>query len=358
MRVTLVLPDETAGSNASSNASSAAAVTAAANALGAQPVTALSSMMNETVLSTSSPVVSRMRRIDVRVVLAIPDADASGESTANASATVTAIAAAANALTAQPVALASLLNATVISFSTSQVVIGHAVVPLVVSPRVEPASHEATAISETALLVILIGLVLALVLAIFLTSLWRVYSCWHDAAQQQLLAKGSHAPKGEMELASDRFALERAQSCVKGERYGTTESSEWHSAKVSERLSAVQSSERLGLGFKGGDGGDGGDGVDGGEVQLTTDETDSMVGAASGGSEEMHLEAESPEHTLVEHATERLREERQQDALEALRKRTSSFALPRVPSSKFTNVNDVTRGQQKSLARAEELRTV
>ena len=39
------------------------------------------------------------------------------------------------------------------------------------------------------------------------------------------------------------------------------------------------------------------------------------------------------------------------EALVELRKRTSSFALPKVPSAKFTNVKDVTRGQEKALAR-------
>jgi len=38
-----------------------------------------------------------------------------------------------------------------------------------------------------------------------------------------------------------------------------------------------------------------------------------------------------------------------------MRKRTSSFALPKVPSAKFTNVNDVTRGQAKSLARESRM---
>ena len=55
---------------------------------------------------------------------------------------------------------------------------------------------------------------------------------------------------------------------------------------------------------------------------------------------------------LAEQAKQRLRDERKSVALEELRKRTSSFALPTVPSAKFSgHVKDVTRGQEKSRAR-------
>ena len=65
----------------------------------------------------------------------------------------------------------------------------------------------------------------------------------------------------------------------------------------------------------------------------------------------------APSASLGEQVQEgvRVRELRKSTALEEMRKRTSSFTLPKVPSAKFTNVNDVTRGQVKSLARGSRM---
>ena len=176
VRVMLDIPDVPAGSTASNTSSTAASVTAAARALAARPVAELSAMMNETVVSTSSPVVRQVRRFDVRVVLSIPDANS------NANATVAAITASANALTDHPVAIAALPNATV--FSTSPVVVAHAVVPLVV-----PAAQEGLQPGDIPMDVVLTALlVAAMMLALACVRLWRWYGC-KDVARKQLLAE-------------------------------------------------------------------------------------------------------------------------------------------------------------------------
>ena len=47
----------------------------------------------------------------------------------------------------------------------------------------------------------------------------------------------------------------------------------------------------------------------------------------------------------VEAAKQRLRDERRCEQLQLLRNRSTSFVLPLVPQTTFTNVYDVTRGQ-------------
>ena len=144
MRVMLVIPDAPPGSNAMTMASAtatAAAVTAAAQAFAAQPAADLSAMMNETVVSTLPPMVSRVRRIDVQVVLSIPD------SVANA--TVASIRAAANTLASRPTAVASLLNATLTS--TSSFVVGHTVTPLGMAAPPSPLAIANTASTRPSL---------------------------------------------------------------------------------------------------------------------------------------------------------------------------------------------------------------
>ena len=201
IRVVLDIPDSPAQSNASSNTSyTTAAVAAAARTLAAQPISALSAMMNETVVSTSSPVVSRMRRIDVRLVMSIPDAST------DANATVAAITASASALAAQPSGVAALLNATVIS--TSPVVVGHAVVPLVVSAgRGAPMDVLLTALFGAVIL-----------LAIACMRLWRSLGR-QDTARKQLLAEARERRaerEGEMELTGAPLSRE-ATARVLGE---------------------------------------------------------------------------------------------------------------------------------------------
>ena len=294
LRVLLAIPDALAGSNGSSNESStAAAVAAAANALAAQPLSAISAMMNETVVSSSSPVVSRVRRIDVQVVLSIPDADASTAST------VASVTAAANTLVAQPTAVASLLNATVIS--TSPVVIGHAVVPLVVSTPPANIARNASGRPTT-----IIGVVVPIVV-LLIVSTAIAYACYRRqailATREELLAEEKRRQESDQNAATRR------------------------SAHLSRRSTARRPRSSLPP-----------------VIEVDIDEERS-------GKEGKGVEVEMPA-TGVAAEDETAREQRKHEALEELRKRTSSFALPKVPSAKFTNVNDVTRGQTKSLARA------
>ena len=129
--VLLDIPDAHVGSAPPVNASlsTAAAVTAAATALSSQPVGTISTVLNETVVSTSSAVTRTVRRFEVELILSIPNAHAGP---ANTSTTVGTIMAAADVLTAQPSAVASVVNATVIS--TSPVVVADAIVALAVAP--------------------------------------------------------------------------------------------------------------------------------------------------------------------------------------------------------------------------------
>ena len=175
MRVMLAIPDVPAGSTASSNASS---ITAAANVLAARPINALSAMMNETVVSTSPPVVNRVRRIDVRLVLSIPDSETN--------VTVAAVMAAVNTLASQPTAVASLLNATLIS--TSSVVLGHAVLPLIVGAPPPPLAAIRSTVRPTTVIGIVTPIVVVLIIAIAIA-----FACFRRSmlpvARQELLAE-------------------------------------------------------------------------------------------------------------------------------------------------------------------------
>ena len=195
VRVVLDIPDTPTSSLPSSNAlSTAAAVKTAASALAAQPLSALSTMIDETVVSTSSPVVSRVRRIDARLVLAIPDANA------DATALVASINASVIALAAAPAAVESVMNATVVSTTPIAVMYG-VVVPLVVSTWVPPASQSrATPIA----IVVLLGLLFVALIAIVCAYLVRVGQ--QDGARKELLMEAKsrrhEREQGETELAN------------------------------------------------------------------------------------------------------------------------------------------------------------
>ena len=64
--------------------------------------------------------------------------------------------------------------------------------------------------------------------------------------------------------------------------------------------------------------------------------------------------AELSANEIAEKDKERLREERRCEALEQMRRRTSSVVQPVVPPTSFHNVNDITRGQESSLMRNRE----
>ena len=196
IRVVLDIPDSPAGSDASNSSSTAATVKAAASALTAQPIAALSTMMNETVVSTSPPVISRLRRIDVGVVLSFPGSDTN--------ATVVAVMAATHTLASRPSAITSLLNATLIS--TSPVVMAHAIVPLVVSSGPAPPPMIRTK-THPAAIAILISLLVAANFTILCACLWRKR---HDAPRQELLAEAKtrlrEREQGETELVHSEDA--------------------------------------------------------------------------------------------------------------------------------------------------------
>ena len=234
LRILLSIPDSPNGPSTVS--STAATVTTAANALAARPVDELSAMMNETVVSTSLPVVSRARLLNVSVVLSIPDAASSGDASDNASPTVATITAAANAVANRPTAIASLLNATVIS--TSPVVVGRAVVPLVVSTTTSTGRG-------TPMDVILFALLIALMVTLVACArLWRGRQDWCAplalTTQKQLLVGGSqhegeaeltssptaseHRPVTRASLAKERVREERRQESVGGLRKGRASS--------------------------------------------------------------------------------------------------------------------------------------
>ena len=323
VRVTLDIPDVLTGSTVSAVSSTAAAVTTAASALATQSVTELSAMINETVVSTSPSVVRRVRRIDIQLVMSIPDTNA------DANTTVSAITASANTLAAQLTAIPAFLNATVIS--TSPVIVGHAIVPLVVSSSTGPTVYEdETPIFITVMVALLVVAVLALVCAcnVHLSQadgerkslIWEAKSRRREYEPEIELnsAPTTWNQHGQMSppLALDLNAPEEVVSIVDAPPEAT---------KVDDHGEVSPSPAPVGT------------------VSVHLDGKD-------GSATPPHLE-ERNERVLAEQAKGRLREERKSEALEALRKRNSSFALPKVPSAKFTNVNDVTRGQQKSLAR-------
>ena len=62
---------------------------------------------------------------------------------------------------------------------------------------------------------------------------------------------------------------------------------------------------------------------------------------------------QAQQREAAEAAKQRVRDERRRGALEALRNRSSSFVLPAVPQTTFTNVHDVTRGQESSRFRVD-----
>ena len=284
VRVVLDIPNAPPGSTPDSMllSSTAAAVTAAANELARLPVANLSALLNETVVSTALPVVGHVRRISARLVVSIPD------SNADATSTLIRINSTANALAAQPTAIEAFLNATVIS--TSPVVIGHAVVPLVVSTS-PAASRERLDAILTALLLAVMVLVLVCI---------RVWWRW----------RRQHA--GRKELLAE--ARERRDMGI-----DSGDADEPRRAGQQGAHSSVEDHE----------------GADGGEGKVGT------------------TEISSP--SLAEQVKDRvrMREVRKSEALEEMRKQTSSFALPKMSSAKFTTINDVTRSQVKSLARAE-----
>ena len=231
MSMVLDIPDAPAGRIAYNASSTAAAVTAAARALAAQPMAVLSAMMNETVVSTSLPVVRRVRRIDIQLVMSIPDANV------NANATVAAITASANTLATQSTPVASLLNATVIS--TSPVVVGHAVVPLVVSD-----TSTALAGHGIPMDVILFALLIAvLVVVVACARLVRGRQDWCAPLSLTTQKQGENeafrwAYPGETELYSSeqtpRALSEHAQERLREERQQEARSAQHSSSYVME----------------------------------------------------------------------------------------------------------------------------
>ena len=356
IHLVLAIPDEPAGSNASANAATvAAAVTAAANDFTIQPVAAISLLLNATVTSTSPAVSSRVNSIDIRVFLAVPDASAAGGNI-DANATVAAIKTAVSAFTTQPsAALTSVLNATIIQ--TSPAVVSHAVVPLVISARppsppllplplgagspsivasVPSASPPLTNTLITnepprASLVIGIAIPTTVMLLMCVLVLYG-YICRRsqdDAAKRELLAEiGTR--RSEAISARRSGVLSERRSEVLSERRSEVLSerrsevlSERRSEVLSERRSEVLSERRR----------------EGTHAEVDVEPIDPPADEAT-------------EMALVEQGKQRLRDERRSEALDALRKRTSSVVLPSVPPTSFHNTNDVTRGQESSLARS------